>query len=221
MSATLAIATATPQVGVAIAGPDGLAGAFSLKVGRRHGETVAPAIRALCAMTGIGLADLDRVAVDSGPGLFTGLRVGVATAKALGAALSVGVVPCSSLDILAHPHRRLGRTVAAVVDARRGEVFWALYEPVDGAMAAVTDAAVGPPDQVAAQLSQVGGVLLTGDGARRYFDGGRFELAPPEHDHPSAAVLAELAADRPVLAAEKVTAVYLRGADVRIGWEQR
>jgi len=219
---TLALATATPRVGVALAGPDGPIGHISVATGRRHGETLAPAIRSLAELTGVGLAAVGRVAVDHGPGLFTGLRVGVATAKALGAALGVPVVPCSSLDLLAHPHRHLRRPVAAVVDARRGEVFWALYEPVGAGMAAVTEACVAAPDVVAEVLTTIDGVLVTGDGARRWLGGQEgWDLALPEYDHPSAEVLAELAPTRPALAPEKVTPLYLRGADVRIGWEQR
>ena len=221
MSHTLAIATATPQVSVALQGPDGFSGSIVVRAGRRHAETLAPAIRSLTGLTGVALGEVDRIAVDSGPGLFTGLRVGVATAKALGSALDVPVVACSSLDLLAHPHRHLGRPVVSVVDARRGEVFWARYEPVAGGMAATTDPAVVAPDVLAAELSQVDGVLLTGDGARRYFAEGPFDLTPPEYDHPSASVLAELAPSRPSVAAEKVTPLYLRGADVRIGWEER
>lgn len=221
MSHTLAIATATPQVSVALAGPEGLVALLSIRAGRRHGETLAPAIRSLTSLAGVSLSSVARVAVDTGPGLFTGLRVGVATAKAFGAALDVPVVACPSLDLLAHPHRHLHRPVASVVDARRGEVFWALYEPVAGGMAAVTDPAVISPDELAAELSRVRHVLVTGDGARRYLAGGGLDVAPEEYDHPSASVLAELAPGRAALPAEKVTPTYLRGADVRIGWEQR
>lgn len=227
---TLAIATATGQIGVAVAGADGRSGSITVRAGRRHGETLAPAIESLLGLTGLELSGMQRVAVDVGPGLFTGLRVGVATAKALAAALAVPVVPVPSLDVLAHPHRAAGRPVAAVVDARRGEVFWSLYEPVGGAMAAVTEPAVVAPDALAEELRRLpGGLLLAGDGARRYFadpagDAGRsgaFEVAPEEFDHPSAQVLLALAGSRPDVAAEKVTPNYLRGADVRIGWEQR
>ena len=221
MTRTLAIATATPQVSVALHGDDGPSGSIVVRAGRRHGETLAPAIQSLTTLVGITLADVDRVAVDTGPGLFTGLRVGVSTAKALGAALDRPLVPCSSLDLLAHPHRHLGRPVASVVDARRGEVFWALYHPVAGGMAAVTDAEVASPDDLAVRLTEVSGVLLTGDGARRYYAGGPLDVAPPEYDHPHASVLGELAASRPALPADKVTPTYLRGADVRIGWEER
>ena len=227
---TLAVATATGQVGVALSGPDGNSAALTVRAGRRHGETLAPAIQSLLRLAGVELQMVQRVAVDIGPGLFTGLRVGVATAKALASALGVPVVAVSSLDILAHPHRGTGRPVVSVVDARRGEVFWALYQPVGGAMVAVTEAAVAAPGALADELRRLpADVILTGDGARRYFAGadgtaevpGRFDVAPGEFDHPSPAVLLALAATRPDLAPEKVSPTYLRGADVRIGWEQR
>ena len=217
----LAIATATSQVSVAISGPDGVLGSIALRVGRRHGETLAPAIQDLARLAGVDLSRLELVAVDIGPGLFTGLRVGVATAKALASALAIPVVPVSSLDILAHPHRRAGRPVASVVDARRGEVFWSLYQPVDGAMAAVREPAVVAPVLLETELRRLApDLLVTGDGARRYL-AEEFDVAPEEFDHPSAAILVELAANRPALSPEKVTPQYMRGADVRIGWEQR
>jgi tRNA threonylcarbamoyladenosine biosynthesis protein TsaB len=219
----LAIATATPQVSVAIGEPGGRPlGAIRLAQGRRHGEVLAPAIESLSRLTGVRLDELSMVAVDAGPGLFTGLRVGVATAKALASALGVPLVASSSLDLLAHPHRNSGRPVAAVVDARRGEVFWALYRPGGEGMLAVAEPAVGSPDDLPAALAGAGGVLLAGDGARRYSSElARFPLADERFDHPSAEALVELAAARPAVAPEKVTPLYLRGADVRIGWEQR
>ena len=129
MTVLLGIATATSQVGVALAGPDGPIASLQVRQGRRHGELLAPAIETLTRMAGIGMQQIGRVAVDIGPGLFTGLRVGVATAKALAAALEIPIVGCSSLELLAYPHRRQDRLLAAVVDAKRGEVFWALYRP--------------------------------------------------------------------------------------------
>ncbi|MDE3206824.1 MAG: tRNA (adenosine(37)-N6)-threonylcarbamoyltransferase complex dimerization subunit type 1 TsaB [Acidobacteriota bacterium] len=217
----LAIDTATSQVSVAVAVDGEVVGQVALRAGRRHGETLAPAIKALVALSGVELSSIGRIAVDVGPGLFTGLRVGLATAKALGAALDVPVATCTSLDLLAHPLRWEGRPVASVVDARRGEVFWALYQPAQEAMVACSEAVAQSPDEVAVRLSVVPGVLLAGDGARRYFGSGPFELAPPSFDHPSAAALAGWAPDLMAVAAERVVAVYLRGADVRIGWEQR
>jgi tRNA threonylcarbamoyladenosine biosynthesis protein TsaB len=228
MSLTLAIDTATPQVSVALGGPEGVMAEINLRPGRKHGEVLAPAIESVLRLAGARIEAVSRVGVDVGPGLFTGLRVGVATAKALASALEVPVVPCTSLDLLAHPHRGAGRPVASVVDARRGEVFWALYQPALGGSAMVqnTDPAVAGPDEVAASLPYAADrVLVVGDGARRY--AAEFvrvlgvRLGGPEFDHPRASVLLALVATRPARPADKVTPTYLRGADVRIGWVQR
>ncbi len=231
MTITLGIATATPQVGVALGGQDGLLASVHLRQGRRHGELLASAIESLTRLAGIDLSQVDQIAVDTGPGLFTGLRVGVATAKALASALDLPVVACSSLDILAHAHRHSGRKVASVVDARRGEVFWALYRPggaEEAFMAAITEPDVTDPAELAPLLAAEavdGPVLVCGDGARRYASvlAARpgIAIAGSEHDHPSAEVLVDLAGSRPALAAEKVVPTYIRGPDVRIGWEQR
>jgi tRNA threonylcarbamoyladenosine biosynthesis protein TsaB len=231
MTIILGIATATPQVGVALGGPDGLIASLHLRQGRRHGELLASAIESLTRLAGIDLAQVDQVAVDTGPGLFTGLRVGVATAKALASALDLPVVPCSSLDVLAHAHRHTGLKVASIVDARRGEVFWALYRPsgaADPFMAAITEPDVADPVHLASLLAVEATdapVLVCGDGARRYAsvlaERPGIVIAGPEHDHPSAEVLVDLAGSRPALAAEKVVPIYIRSPDVRIGWEQR
>ncbi|MGH9116139.1 MAG: tRNA (adenosine(37)-N6)-threonylcarbamoyltransferase complex dimerization subunit type 1 TsaB [Acidimicrobiales bacterium] len=224
MSTILAITTSTPQVGVALGGSDGAMASLHVHQGRRHGELVAPAIESLTRLAGIGLDRVEAVAVDVGPGLFTGLRVGVATAKALASALGVAIVACSSLEVLAAPHANSGRPVAAVVDARRGEVFWALYR----AGMVVTEPAVASPADLAGALAAVAAVegaavLATGDGASRYRDelGAGVEVAGAGWDHPNAAVLAGMAARRPPTPLGQLAPMYLRGADVRVGWAVR
>ena len=219
---TLAIATSTPQVSVAVGEADEPLAALAVRGRQRHAEVLTPAIDACTRLAGVRLQDVQRIAVDTGPGLFTGLRVGVATAKALASALDLDVVPCSSVDLLAHPHRQDGRKVAGVVDARRGEVFWALYRPGEGEMLAMTEPAVASPGDLAATLKQEGEILITGGGARRYRDAlAGMVLAPAEFDHPSATALLALSALRPGLSVDKITPAYIRGADVRIGWERR
>jgi tRNA threonylcarbamoyladenosine biosynthesis protein TsaB len=218
---TLAIATATEQVGVAIGSAGGRVSSIHTQQGRRHGEVLAPSIQSLVRLTRTTLAEIELIAVDTGPGLFTGLRVGVAAAKALASALQIPIAACSSLELLAAPHRQTARTVVSVVDARRGEVFWRLFDPDPRG-----EARLSPPEDLAATLVGLHDqVIATGEGARRYaplleaVDG--VTIAGHEHDHPSAAVLVELAATRPGLSPEKITPDYMRGPDVRIGWEQR
>jgi tRNA threonylcarbamoyladenosine biosynthesis protein TsaB len=216
--------------------------------GRAHAELLAPAIEEVCALSGCTLGDVDTVAVDIGPGLFTGLRVGVATAKALGQALGVGVLGVSSLDVLAAgaveaaPGDRSSRVVA-VVDARRAEVFAAAYAfgttageadgPDPAAVRTDREGALAPDDLAAwcDALAADGPVLVVGDGAVRYLE----LLAPrPGLDvglagtvaAPSPAVLARLAARRLAggaipSAPGDVVPDYRRPADARINWEER
>src|SRR5262245_65970920 len=121
---TLGIEMATEQVSVALGGHEGVISLFEVARGRRHAEILTPAIDFVCAQADIGLDERGLVAVDVGPGLFTGMRVGLATAKALALALRLPMIGISSLDLLAFPHRRSDRVVVPVVDARKGEVFY-------------------------------------------------------------------------------------------------
>src|SRR5690606_18268652 len=115
---------------------------------------------------GTAASDLTAVAVGIGPGLFTGLRVGVATAKVLAQSLRLPVVPVNSLDLLAYPHRFTSRVVVAVIDAKRGEVFTASYRPVPGGVQRVVEPRTCTPDQLSAELeAERSDVLLVGDGA--------------------------------------------------------
>lgn len=224
----LAVDTATPQVGVALRGDDGPIGSLHASPGRRHAEVLAPAIRDLCAHTGVELGEVGLVAVDVGPGLFTGLRVGLATAKALASALEVPALGYTSLAVLARPHRQVGTPVAAVVDVRRREVAWALYgAATDAQPGEMRPPAIASSSDLAESLSALDvAVLAVGDGAERYHDElsavPGVDLGGPDDAFPSAAVLARMAHEQAGAAgdARLLTPVYLRQADVRIGWAQ-
>ena len=126
----LGIESASDQCGCALVAESGVLAETRLALPRRHAEALAPQMRFVCEQAGVALADVDTVAVDCGPGLFTGLRAGLATAKATAAALGIGLVPVGSLEALAHGAAAVaqpGETVLSVLDARRGEVFWAWY----------------------------------------------------------------------------------------------
>src|SRR3954452_8624557 len=99
----LGIETATAQVGCAIGGHEGVLASSHSARGKRHAENLTPAIEFVCRQARVDLADISCVAVDHGPGLFTGLRVGVASGKAIAQALRVPMIAVSSLDLLAFP----------------------------------------------------------------------------------------------------------------------
>ena len=225
------IETSTPQTSVAIGGEQGIVAQMSV-AGRARQEAAVPALQQLLRWSGTDLHHVGGVAVGIGPGLFTGLRVGVVTAKTLAQALAVPIVGLTSLDVLAFAVRHTPRRICAVIDARRREVFWSLYRPVPGGVVRETEHAVARPDHLIAELSAVpGDVLVVGDGAILYRHeierelGGRVEFASATHAHPQAASLVELAAPR-LLREEHdrlfdVVPVYLRKSDAEIAWDQR
>jgi len=223
----LAIDTATPQVAVAIGDNGTVRGEVRMVGERRHAEQLAPAIHYVCAETGVRLDKLAAIAVGVGPGLFTGLRVGVTTAKVMAQALRIPVVTIPTLDLLAYPLRHTRRMVVAVIDARRQEVFHARYRPVPGGVQRDGDYAVGPVEELIADL-EAGGeeALLAGDGVTRYrshFEGlDRAEVAGPGFEAPSVAALVELATARAMreefTTPWEVRPLYLRESDAELHW---
>lgn len=222
----LGVDTATPQVAVAVGSDEGILGQVRLARGRRHAEALAPAIEYVLDESGVKVDDLAVLAVGVGPGLFTGLRVGITTVKVMAQALRVPVVPVPSLDLVAYPVRFTDRLIAAAIDARRGEVYAATYHPVPGGVQRAGEYRVLPPGDLAAELEATGeDVLLVGDGARVHrdellLDGA--ELASPAHDHPSPAALVELACARyrreEFCRPEEVLPLYVRKSDAEINW---
>jgi tRNA threonylcarbamoyladenosine biosynthesis protein TsaB len=223
----LALDTSTSQVGVAIGDGGEVRGEVRLTGGRRHAEQLAPAIRSLSEWTGVRLDQVAAIAVGIGPGLFTGLRVGVTTAKVMAQALRVPLVPVASLDLVAYPVRHTSRMIVAVLDARRREVFHASYRPVPGGVQRTTDYAVSSPADLVADLEAVGEeVLLAGDGVRAHAESfvalDRAEPAGPEFAFPSTAALVALASarvEREEFAAPwEVHPLYLRESDAELNW---
>ena len=226
----LGVETATDQVGCAIGGHEGVLGAVNVMRGRRHTETLAPSIDFITRRTGVALADIGVVAVDVGPGLFTGLRVGITTAKAIAHARRIPMIGVPSLDLVAFPLRLSSRLLVAAVDARRGELFYAFYRAVPGGVQRVGPHQVGSPEDVASELVATGAeCLVAGDGAERYrgtFAGlSRVEVADQEFAHPRASSLVQLAHAR-ALREEFVNPwelrpLYLRQPDADPNWSTR
>jgi len=128
---------------------------------RAHAEQLMPLVRRMLADAGVTMADLTGIVVGVGPGPFTGLRVGVATALTLGEALGVGVRGVCSLDAVAAAWILEGAPdeFVIVADARRKEAYWARY---DGSGARVDGPFVTSPDQVPGLPVAGPGALLTG-----------------------------------------------------------
>lgn len=226
----LGVSTSTKQVGAAIGGHEGVLASTQSCRARQHAEVLTPAIEFTCKQARIELSEISVVAVDLGPGLFTGLRVGVAAAKAMAHALRVPMIGVPSLDLLAFPVRYSPKLIVAAIDARRGELFYATYRQVPGGIQRLGPHQVGSPDDLASELLAAGeDCLLVGDGAIRYrevFEGlKRIEIAEEGLAHPSASSLVMLAHAK-ALREEWVKPwdlqpLYLRKPDAEIGWATR
>lgn len=226
----LGIESATPRASVALGGAEGVIADAQVTNGRRHGEVITPTIQHLLDSSDFVIEEVSLVAVDVGPGLFTGLRVGIATAKAMALALGVPMLGFSSLDLLAFPVRWSDRTICTAIDGRRGELFWAFYNRVQGGVQRQGEYQLGTPDTLAAELVARGeSVLLVGDGALRYEEQfhkiDNVEIASVGQAYPSAASLVELAQPR-ALREEwqqswEINPLYLRDADAVPNWTQR
>lgn len=226
----LGLESATAQVGCAIGGHEGVLASSHSARGKRHAENLIPAVEFVCRQARIELSEISCVAVDNGPGLFTGLRVGVASGKAIALALRVPMIAISSLDLLAFPLRFTDRLIAAVIDARRNEVFWAFYRQVPGGIQRLGEPTVGSPDELAAELlAQPGEAILAGDGAIRYAEElsamPGIELAGGDHAYPSARSLVQLAHAKALredwIRPQEVELLYLRRPDAEINWSMR
>jgi tRNA threonylcarbamoyladenosine biosynthesis protein TsaB len=226
----LGIETSTSQTSVALGTEREILAAAQL-AGKARQDAVVPAVEHLLHWTGLELSAVGGVAVGLGPGLFTGLRVGVEAGKSIAQVLNVPIVGIASLDALAFGVRHTDRLIGAVADARRGEVFYAFYRVVPGGVMRQGDYQVAAPDHLVADLEALGEeVLLAGNGAilyRRQLEGvgGQIEFASAAWAHPQAQALIELAVPR--LLREDfdrlfdVAPLYLRKSDAEIAWDQR
>jgi tRNA threonylcarbamoyladenosine biosynthesis protein TsaB len=226
----LGITTSTQQVGCAIGGHEGVLAEVHSSRGRRHAESLTPAIDFLRQQARVELDEIGCVAVDVGPGLFTGLRVGIASAKAIAHALRVPMIGVASLDLVAFPVRWSPRLVITAIDARRSEVFTAAYRQVPGGIQRLSPYRTSTADDLAAELeASREDMLLVGDGAIRYreafADLGQVELGDHGLSHPSAASLVQLAHARALredfVQPWDLEPLYLRRPDAEINWETR
>jgi len=221
----VAIESATAAASVAL-GEDRRVLASARRVDRRgHVPFLVPALDLLFEQVGWSPSDVDVVAVDVGPGLFGGIRTGLATAQALAGAVGAHLVPASSVDAVALRAATGHRKIWSVVDVRRGEVAVAPYQPVPGGVVREGPVELVDPDGFRAILtSDRRDLLVVGDweSLPEGFFRGLHGVRAGRPRYPSADALVELAYAR-VMKGEfphpdEVRPRYMRDPDVRINW---
>jgi tRNA threonylcarbamoyladenosine biosynthesis protein TsaB len=221
----LAIETATPASSVALADGRQIVASASRVDRKSHSAFLVPAIDFCFDQVGWRPDDIDAIVVDVGPGLYTGIRVGIASAQGLAAAIGVPVFPATSLDAIALRAVTGRRHIWAVVDVRRSELAIASYRPVPGGVVRDGVPYIVSHDALRAAIeSDPDEVLLVGDieafpddllrGLHRVKRGG------PRH--PTAESLVEAAGavlqSDDVPHPDEIRPLYLREPDVQINW---
>jgi tRNA threonylcarbamoyladenosine biosynthesis protein TsaB len=194
----------------------------------RHGEVLLPRIQRQLELAGVALAAIELIAVGQGPGSFTGLRIGLATAKGLALASAIPLRGVCSLRVLARGIVDRGELVVVALDAGRGEVFGAAHRCLGGRLEPLLPPLRALPEELARRVAELsrGPAVLCGGGARRYMPefaavlGRGAVLAEAGHDLPRGRHVAQEAElcmrSEGVSDLATLEPTYLRGSDAKL-----
>lgn len=226
----LALETATIVSGVAVATEERLLAEVTA-ARLTHSETLQPHIELALEMAGVSRAEVEAVSVSLGPGSFTGLRIGLAAAKAMAYAWNVPLLGVPTLAALAAQFPVPGARVVSLIDAQKGSAYMAAYEWGEDGLIEREGAAIYSLDEVLARCAAMPGlVLLAGDIAQKKLAKrddlpSNVRLAPPDMILPRAAAVARLGIKQlksgdagSVMAMEPI---YIRRSEAEVLWEKR
>ncbi len=199
----LAVDTSSTVAAVAVMDEGGLLGEYSLNYGKTHSQRLMPMIEELLGGLGMTPADVDLYAASSGPGSFTGLRIGITTIKAMAYAQSKPVISIPTLDALALNISGTSGLVCPVMDARNRQVYTALYQNSSAGVTNITEYMGIMVEELVQMIKDKNSdVVFVGEAValyREYFKeslGERCSFAPPSLMLQRAASVAQLALER-------------------------
>ena len=150
---------------VAIVEDDVLIAEYTVNYKKTHSQTLLPMLDEIAKMTELDLNSIDAIAVAAGPGSFTGLRIGSATAKGLGLALKKPLIAIPTVEGLAYNLYDISGLICPIMDARRKQVYTGIYRFTDHQLKVVEDQMAVPMETVIEKLNQYGeAVTFLGDG---------------------------------------------------------
>mgnify|MGYP004691006187 FL=1 len=150
---------------VAIVEDDALIAEYTVNYKKTHSQTLLPMLDEIAKMTELDLNSIDAIAVAAGPGSFTGLRIGSATAKGLGLALKKPLIAIPTVEGLAYNLYDISGLICPIMDARRKQVYTGIYRFTDHQLKVVEDQMAVPMETVIEKLNQYGeAVTFLGDG---------------------------------------------------------
>lgn len=167
----LAIESSGLVASAAIATENTLLAEYTVNFKKTHSQTLLPMVDEIVKMTGLDLKEIDAIAVSAGPGSFTGLRIGSATAKGLGLALNKPIVPVPTTQGIASNLYGFSGIICPLMDARRNQVYTGLYKNTAEGFSVVEDQMAVMIDEIIELVNQKGEpVIYLGDGVEVFAD---------------------------------------------------
>ncbi len=208
----LAIESSAKAASVAIADGGKILAEMFINTGLKHSVTIMPAIEELCKATGINVSDMDRIAISRGPGSFTGLRIGMAVAKGLAWASDIPCCAVSTLEAAAINVAHMEGIICAVMDARAGQVYNAIFSAKGGVLTRLCEDRAISIQDLLRELSEKKDVIFVGDGADICYNEshGAFSIVPEHLKYQRASGVALLAPDAETISAEALAPEYIR-----------
>jgi tRNA threonylcarbamoyladenosine biosynthesis protein TsaB len=154
MSWILGIDTSSVDLGIGLYCDTAPIASYSRFIRNSHAEHIAQIVEMLLSVNNVTGKDIDRVAVSVGPGSFTGLRIGISFAKGFCFGRNSYILPVSSLEILAHTAHNYNGRIVAVIDARNNDVFYGVFDSLNGNISRVLDDTVGTFDDFKGLISK-------------------------------------------------------------------
>ncbi len=226
----LGLDTTGQTASVAIIEDDKLLAEISQNHGLTHSQTIMPMIAEICKQTETDLKDLDYIACAAGPGSFTGLRIGAATAKGLCLGTGKKLIPVPTLDALAYDVYMTNNIVCPIMDARRGQVYGALYEWEGERLVPLTEAMAVPIEEIISVAENFErDVIFLGDGVpvhrTQLAKHPEFHFAPAHCSLQRGAAVASLgkvlAEEGKAVSGENFSLIYLRKSQAEREREER
>lgn len=223
----LAIDTSNQVMSIAVLENQKIIGELTTNLKRNHSERLMPAIDALMKEVNIDTQEIDRVVVAKGPGSYTGLRIGVTTAKTLAWTLNKELVGISSLEVMAANVLSTTAYIVPVMDARRGNIYTGLYQFRDDELHRVEKDTHISAEKWANYLSKKdGSFILVGEDYAKHIETfeeqlhNRLSVAAPQFHLPKAGVLGLLGLAHEAEEVHTFTPEYLKLAEAEENWRK-
>ena len=224
---TLGIDTATKVCTVALTQDNKVLASYEINMGMTHSEGLVPQLEQMLKRAGIAKKDLELIAVSRGPGSFTGLRIGLATAEAMAYALHIPMIAVSTLEVLAYNLPVDNVLLAPVLDAQKGNFYLALYEWQEGQLQEIDPVQIIAGKAICGLLEKhkKQAVILGECEKITVPETGNISLAPFWNRLPKAAAVAILGADKHQAGGDLdyfgTEPIYIRKSEAEELWDKR